>query len=74
MDEYTNNIHARIDNILADAYFGAGVTPKKQSPVVSESMFDISGLVWFIFGVIVGVFICYGVWYNLQPKDEEAKE
>jgi hypothetical protein len=74
MDDYTNNIHARIDNILADAYFGAGATPKKQASLASESMFDVSGLVWFILGVVVGVLICYGVWYNAQTKEEETKE
>lgn len=73
MDEYTNNIHARIDNILADAYFGAGSSPKKTLMSSSQnSSFDVSGLIWFIFGVIVGIIICYGVWYNSQSQDEDS--
>jgi hypothetical protein len=72
MNEYTNNIHARIDNILADAYFGAGSSSVKQSPQrVAEPLFDLSGLIWFILGVIVGVCICYYVWSNHQSQDDD---
>lgn len=64
MDDYTNNLHARIDNILADAYFGAGgnsgqtVMRKQQLPQESSSNF-YSNLLWLIIGVIIGAVICY---------------
>ena len=69
MDEYTNNLHARIDNIIADAYFGAGgggvnymsgEHPTMRKTILHDSSSNFySNLLWLIFGVILGVVICY---------------
>ena len=66
MDEYTNNLHARIDNILTDAYFGAGnaINPIPKPIHSSEQSSFFSNLVWFILGVVIGVFICYIAFYE----------
>lgn len=74
MDEYTNNLHARIDNILTDAYFGAGanvgasVPSPYQSVQVSRKMNNsesiLTCVIWLIIGVVIGVFICYISFFN----------
>jgi len=70
MDEYTNNLHARIDNIIADAYFGAGGgggvnhmsgehSAMRKTIVHDSSSNFYSNLLWLILGVVIGVVICY---------------
>lgn len=74
MDEYTNNLHARIDNILTDVYFGAGanvgnsVPSPYQSMQVSRKMNNsesiLTCVIWLIIGVVIGVVICYISFFN----------
>jgi len=71
MDEYTNNLHARIDNILTDVYFGAGgasVPSPNQSVQVSRKMNNsesvLNCVIWLIIGVVIGVVICYVSFFN----------
>ena len=76
MDEYTNNLHARIDNILADAYFGAGAgvgTPLRKRMPPTSSDFDLSIILWFVLGVVAGGLIYLYV-YEEDEEGEEGKE
>ena len=63
MDDYTNNLHARIDNILTDAYFdarGGGVGAQNVSHrLPPEPSNFYSNLLWLVIGVVIGVIICY---------------
>ena len=68
MDEYTNNLHARIDNILSDVQ-GTNQLNKNLNNSVpgrqyhfSEGQQDYSieiGVCWLIVGVLIGCAICY---------------
>jgi hypothetical protein len=68
MDEYTKNIHARIDNILNDIQQSHPSTTTTTTKY-NATPFDFSiqiGVCWLIVGVLIGCVICY---YSLYDND-----
>ena len=83
MDEYTNNLHARIDNILSDVQNSSRLNkldPTSQQPHFSNhqsipnSQHDYSieiGVCWLIVGVLIGCIICYYSFYQSYDNDDD---
>ena len=84
---YANNLHARLDNILTDVYFGASekasamrtVNPApatfsqggKNSLPSSSGMDFVSGITYLIIGIMIGVGITY---FCLDDSPEESEK
>ena len=69
MDEYANNLHARIDNILSDVQGSNQVNnvnnqPGRQLNIDYQNDFSIEiGVCWLIVGVLIGCIICFYSFY-----------
>lgn len=72
MDEYTNNLHARIDNILSEIKNSPQIllTPETlqsqhlnhNNSIKTNTQFDFStenSICWLIIGILVGCVVCY---------------
>ena len=64
MDEYTNNLHARIDNILSEIKNSphTSLTPARSTNNKLSESFDFStenSVCWLIIGILVGCVVCY---------------
>ena len=72
MDEYTRNLHARIDNILNDTQQSNLSPTTKYNAIPSDFSIQI-GVCWLIVGVLIGCVICYYSFYD-NDFDHDKKE
>lgn len=76
-NNYVNNLHARIDNILSDVYFGAPdiQRPLKTMPINNnDNGVTSTVIIWIILGLVLGVIICYFSMFYLEDENDDNKK
>jgi hypothetical protein len=71
-NNYVNNLHARIDNILSDVYFGApnAIPNRKITTNMTNNDSGTNFILWIILGLVLGVIICYFSMFYLEEDNE----